>query len=59
MTIQFIIEQLNQISVSLETTEQQAQSTIQYIQLLLGNIRRDAEAIRNLANQLQQQNLDE
>ena len=61
-----IYQQLTQISNSLASTETQIQGALtqmqtglQVVQMVLSNFNQDAEAIRSLAQQLQQQNQEE
>ncbi|MDJ0701969.1 MAG: hypothetical protein QNJ46_01700 [Leptolyngbyaceae cyanobacterium MO_188.B28] len=59
MTNPSIPPQLTQIANSLASTENQIQTALKAIQLVLSNVRSEAETIRMLAQQLEQQTPEE
>ena len=59
MTDPSIPPQLTQIANSLASTENQIQTALKAIQLVLSNVRSEAETIRMLAQQLEQQTPEE
>ncbi len=59
MTDLSISAQLTQIAKSLASTENQIQTALRAIQLVLSNVKSEAETIRILAQQLEQQTPEE
>ena len=59
MTDPPISQQLTQIANSLASTENQIQTALKAIQLVLSNVRSEAETIRILAQQLEKQTPEE